>query len=401
MRVSYLSVSDQLGGSEMMLLEILRGVRRAEPAWSLAVVLPGAGPLAAAAEAAGARVSIVPMPGPLRRLGEWAAATRPAPLAWRLACAACALPGYEQAVARALRALAPDVIHSNGFKAHVVAARLRRRPALLWHIHEYVSARPLTRRLITRYASRAETIVANSESVAGDVARVTGARIETIHNAVDLVRFSPDGSCADLDAAAGLDRAPGGTVRVGLVATFSRWKGHETFLRALASLPRDLPVRGYVVGGPVYDTAGSQYSVEELRRLASGLGLDGRVGFTGFMSPVEDAIRALDIVVHASTEAEAFGLVIAEAMACGRPVTTSGTGGSSELIRDGESALRHAPGDHLDLAHALRRLAADADFRGRIGRAARERASRLFDARRLGGQFAAAYTRTVERRVPA
>jgi glycosyltransferase involved in cell wall biosynthesis len=45
-----------------------------------------------------------------------------------------------------------------------------------------------------------------------------------------------------------------------------------------------------------------------------------------------DAMRALDVVVHASTDPEPFGLVVAEAMACGRAVTTSGTGGASELI---------------------------------------------------------------------
>jgi hypothetical protein len=62
------------------------------------------------------------------------------------------VPGYERAMARAIAALGPDVIHSNGFKTHVIASRLRRRPALLWHIHEYVGARPMTRRLLARYA---------------------------------------------------------------------------------------------------------------------------------------------------------------------------------------------------------------------------------------------------------
>ena len=64
-------------------------------------------------------------------------------------------------------------------------------------------------------------------------------------------------------------------VRIGLVATFARWKGHEVFLRALAAMPKDEPVRGYIIGGPVYDTAGSQHTMEELQALADGLGLNG------------------------------------------------------------------------------------------------------------------------------
>ena len=140
---------------------------------------------------------------------------------------------------------------------------------------------------------------------------------------MDLERFSPRGPTLDLDAMAGVPPAPAGTIRVGLVATMARWKGHEVFLRALSMLPKDLPIRGYVIGGPIYSTAGSQRSVEELRALASGLGLNGNAAFTGFVKDSAAAIRALDVVVHASTDPEPFGLVVAEAMACGKPVVAS------------------------------------------------------------------------------
>ena len=133
---------------------------------------------------------------------------------------------------------------------------------------------------------------------------------------------------ANLDALAGLPPAAEGTVRVGLIATFSRWKGHDTFLRAVASLPASVRIRPYIVGGALYDTDGSQYSAIELRRLAATYGLADRVGFTGFVESADQAMRALDIVVHASTSPEPFGLVIAEAMACGRALVTSATGGA-------------------------------------------------------------------------
>ena len=107
-------------------------------------------------------------------------------------------------------------------------------------------------------------------------------------------------------------------VRIGLVATFARWKGHARFSTRSRRLPESLPVRGYVIGGPVYETAGSQVSLDELRAAVAALGLEGRVGFTGFVEDAAQAMRALDVVVHASTEPEPFGLVIAEAMACAR-----------------------------------------------------------------------------------
>jgi glycosyltransferase involved in cell wall biosynthesis len=395
MRIAFLSVSDQIGGSEAMLLEILAALGRSRPSWPLYVVLPGTGPLADRAAALGAHVVAVPMPGSLSRLGDWRVTGRgKGALALKLLRAAADLPAYEGRLRGVLSAIGPDVLHTNGFKAHIVGARARRTGrGLVWHVHEYVGNRPMTRRLVRRYARRASSIVANSESVAADVRRIAGthAGVRVIYNAVDLARFSPDGPVIDLDARCGLDRAPAGAVRVGLVATFSRWKGHETFLRALAALPPRLPVRGYVIGGALYDTDGSQHSAGELRAFAASLGLEGRVGFTGFVGAVDGVMRALDVVVHASTMPEPFGLVIAEAMACGRAVITSGTGGAGELVRDGVDAVTHRPGDMADLASRIEMLAADAPLRARLGRAARETAGRRFDAARLAEEFASTY----------
>jgi glycosyltransferase involved in cell wall biosynthesis len=194
----------------------------------------------------------------------------------------------------------------------------------------------------------------------------------------------------DLDALAGCAAPSAPMVRVGLVATYSRWKGHDVFLRALSRI-RATNVRAYVIGGAVYDTDRSQYSLEELRALATSAGVGDRVGFTGFIAGAERAMRALDIVVHASTTPEPFGLAIAEAMACGRAVITSGAGGSAELVRDRVDALTHAPGDADGLARAIDALAGDAMLRARVGAAARQAAAERFDARRLGGEFAALY----------
>jgi glycosyltransferase involved in cell wall biosynthesis len=399
MRVVFLSVSDQVGGSETMLLQIASELRRACPSWELHLVLPGMGPLAAQAESLGVTVTALPMPHSLSSLGEWGlTGLGKAAIAIRLLRVATELPGYQRALRRLLARLAPDVVHANGFKVQIAAARTRGRAgALVWHIHEYVSARPMTRTLLRRYADRCRAIVVNSESVGEDVRAVVGPRapVDVILNAVDLQRFSPAGETVDLDALSGLAAAPPGTVRVGLVATFSRWKGHDTFLRAIAALPASAAVRGYVIGGAVYSTQGSQHSIAELRGIAERLGLGDRIGFTGLVAAPDRVMRALDVVVHASTTPEPFGLVIAEAMACGRAVITSGMGGAGELVENGKDALVHRAGDSTDLAARIDTLASDPAMRARIGCAARHTAERRFDARRLAAQFAAAYESAV------
>jgi glycosyltransferase involved in cell wall biosynthesis len=157
------------------------------------------------------------------------------------------------------------------------------------------------------------------------------------------------------------------------------------------------PVRAYVVGGPVYDTTGSQYTLDQLRALAASMGLSDRVGFTGFMESPASAIRALDVVVHASTEPEPFGLVIAEGLACGKAVIVSAAGGAAELVADDVDALTFAPGDAGALARAIGRVAADAPLRARLGAAARRTAVRRFDPDVFAGEFLELYARVAQR----
>ena len=395
----FLNPAAQLGGAEAALYELLSALRAAHPAWSLALVVAAEGPLVERVRALGLPVTVVPFPVSLARLGDWgmgngiAARTR---MAVSLLAAAGPAVRYAARLRRVVRGERPDVVHANGLKMHVLSAWTRpRETALLWHIHDYVSRRPLAARLLRQRARACDAIVANSKSVAADAAQAIGAgpALHAVWNAVDLSRFSPGGPAADLDALAGLPPAGDGAIRIGLVATFARWKGHRTFLEALARLPESLPVRGYIIGGPVYETAGSQVSLDELRADVAALGLGSRVGFTGFVGDAAQAMRALDVVVHASTDPEPFGLVIAEAMACARPIVVSRAGGAAEITTPGVDALAYAPGDAGQLAECLLSLAANAALRRRLGDAGRATAERVFDRRRLAVDMTPIYER--------
>jgi glycosyltransferase involved in cell wall biosynthesis len=153
----------------------------------------------------------------------------------------------------------------------------------------------------------------------------------------------------------------------------------------------DPPVRGYVIGGALYETDGSQRDLDELRRLADRLGLSGRVGFTGFVDDAAAAMRALDVVVHASTQPEPFGLVIAEAMACGRAVVISEAGGAAEIVTPGEDALVHAPGSVSALAERMGELARDPALRTALGARAAQSARRRFARARLADELMPIY----------
>jgi glycosyltransferase involved in cell wall biosynthesis len=403
MRVLYLSASGELGGGETSLLDLLASLRRARPAWSLHLLAAAEGPLTRRAAALHVGTSVVPFPESMARIGEagvaadWTGTLR---LGWRVASASGPLAAYAGSLRRVVAGLEPDLVHTNSLKMHVLGSLVRpRSAALVWHLHDYIGSRPFTARLLRWTAGRPAAIIATSASVAADArgALPAGVTIVTLPNGVDLQRFSASGSRLDLDALSGLPPAGNGVVRVGLLGAFARWKGHATFLKALSRLPRDLPVRAYVVGGPLYQTDRSQYTLDELRDLAASLGLAGRIGFTGFVGEPESAIRALDVVVHASTAPEPFGLVIVEAMACGRAVIASQAGGAEEIITPGVDALGHPPGNVEELASCIARLATDHELRARLGRAGRRTAELRFDRARLAADLLPIYESALAR----
>ena len=294
MHVLHLSATGAIGGAERSLLDILASVQQTTPDWRLSVVTGADGNLVAEARALGAGVTVIPYGAALARLGESGrsgARLGAAALAGRLARSARPAVQYIVELRRVIEELGPDVIHTHGLKMHILAAwasrspAQRARPRVVWHVHDYVGTRRATARFLRWSLRRCDAIVTNSSSVAADVHETLhpSVPVVAVHNAVDLRRFSPSGPRLDLDRLAGLPAAPRSVVRVGLIGTFGRWKGHTTFLDAIARLGESAPIRAYVIGGALYHTAGSQYSSRNCVRCARASGLAGRVGFTGFV----------------------------------------------------------------------------------------------------------------------
>jgi glycosyltransferase involved in cell wall biosynthesis len=126
-------------------------------------------------------------------------------------------------------------------------------------------------------------------------------------------------------------------------------KGLETLLRAAARL--DVPL----------DIAGDGWWLPRARGLAADLGLSGRVAFLGWLDGDElaNANDRAGVVALPSHWPEPFGLVGLEALAHGRPVVASRTGGISEWLEHGKVGLLVPPGDEAALARALAELLGD------------------------------------------
>ncbi len=396
LRVLFVNPVAGLGGSERSLLDLLASLRATAPEVEPRLLLLAEGELAERARALGVPVEIARVPPALAVLGESKASLRDfgAELPTLLRSIPAAL-GYVAKLRRIAIEHCPNIVHTNGMKAHLLMAVAVPELPRVIHLRDFASERPVSRHALPLLA-RGSLILTNSRAVEDDARRVAPrARIRTIYNGIDLDDFRPGPrELEHLARLAGLPVPPATATIVGMVATRGWWKGHRTFLRAAALVRAAEPAREfrfYVVGGAIYGARGSEISQSELERLITELGLADAVGLVPFQHDAAAVYRGLDIVVHPSERPEPFGRTIVEAMAMGRAVVVSRAGGAAELFVEGQSALGHRPGDAGDLARAVLELARDETLRARLGTAARAEAGARFDRRRLGGEVFATY----------
>jgi glycosyltransferase involved in cell wall biosynthesis len=139
---------------------------------------------------------------------------------------------------------------------------------------------------------------------------------------------------------------------VGLFAHIIPWKGQQIFLDAAALLAERFPAaRFYVVGARLAGVPESY--IESIHARAGAPPLAGRVELKDSCADVVPWMAAMDVVVHASVAPEAFGLVIAEGMALGKPVVAADCGAPRELVAHGRTGYLAPAGDPYALARVL------------------------------------------------
>jgi glycosyltransferase involved in cell wall biosynthesis len=199
---------------------------------------------------------------------------------------------------------------------------------------------------------KGERVIANSEFIANHIIHtypMDQERLRVICRGVDVAVFSAAAvPQARLVQLAGQWRLPDGKSVIMLPGRLTSWKGHSVLLDALTHLTRD----DYVVVFVGDDQGRTDYR-NQLERQIEKSGFDHIVRFAGPCRDMPAAYMSADVVVSASTKPEAFGRVIVEAQAMGRPVVAFDHGGAKETILEGETGLLVEPGDAVALARAL------------------------------------------------
>jgi glycosyltransferase involved in cell wall biosynthesis len=288
-----------------------------------------------------------------------------------------------------------DLVYTISFKPHLAAALGWIRPTV-WHLHEFPPTttgwlwRLLARRLPT-------AMIANSAAVAdawGPLAALAPGQLTTIHNGVDLDRFTPRPPTKWIHDELGIGRE---RRLIGMPAVLAEWKGHLQVAEAFRRIQSDVPDAELVfVGGTIYDTVAEQTYGAQLQRVVAA---SERIHVLSFQEAVERVYPEFDVTIHYSQRPEPFGRVILESMACGVPVIAAGEGGPKEILgAGGAGGWLVEPRSASSLATVLRAaLDQTAEARQAIGGAGRQRASELFSSGRFARETASVL-RTAARR---
>ncbi|HVE38877.1 MAG TPA: glycosyltransferase [Planctomycetota bacterium] len=330
-----------IGGAEAELVRLARGLDRARFS-PFVVTLQDAGPLA-------------------RDLGDVELVELGRRRKWS--------PGTYLALKRVLLERKPDIVQSFLFTENIFCRRIGQGivvSGLQGSLSDDYETGPSLKLTLERSTfDKAAAVVSNSEyyrSLYGKLG-LDARKIRVIRSAVAPTAASGAGVREHF----GIGPAE---VLTTVVARLVERKGHEDLLRAAAGYKLL-----FVGDGPMR------------RRLESR----GAI-LAGARRDVAEILAASDIVALPSRFGEGCPNALLEAMAAGKPVIAARSGGTPEVVVDGETGLLHPPEDVDALRAALQRLAADPALRARLGAAGRERAAREFGVERLVRDYETLYS---------
>jgi glycosyltransferase involved in cell wall biosynthesis len=368
-RVLYVSHTAVVSGAERSLLDLLgalpEGVQPllAAPSGRLSELARQRGIATTAITGTAGSLRVHPLHTP-RALAEMAIA------AWQ--------------VRRAAARHGAELVHANSIRAGIVLAlaRLRDTPTIV-HVRDCLPPSRTSRATLRLIAATATRIVANSRYTAASVrAAAPNARIDVVHNPVDLQRFDPE--AIDRSHARGqlAEAGESGRLLLGVVAQLSPWKGQDTAIEALGLVVAEgLDAHLLLVGSAKFVARSTRFDnrdyVAGLHELVDREGLRDRVWWLGEREEVPELIRAMDVLLLPSWE-EPFGRALIEAMALGVPVIATDVGGPREIVQDGLQGHLVAPRDAAAWARAIVSVTRSDEGGAAMGRAGRERVRQLF-----------------------
>lgn len=281
--------------------------------------------------------------------------------------------------------LKPDLVHANSIRAGLVAtaATLGLGTRVVWHLHDLLPRHPFSTAIrIFAFLSPRTHLIAVSEAVArnfrGRLSSLLRARVSVILNAIDLDKFHPD-QAAQRQLRKEL-RFRGNDLVIGIIGQLTPRKGQLELLRAFGRALTETPQTVLLIAGAPLFNRDHEY-LEQLKRTVAELGIGHKVRLLGAREDISAIMQSVDLLV-VNSNAEPFGLVILEAMACGTPVLATAVDGIPEIIEHDQNGRLFPPGDETALAQAIVSLARRPALRAQLAGRGKQHVAAHFSADR-------------------
>ena len=273
-------------------------------------------------------------------------------------------------LARLARKRGVEVIHARSRAPawSALAAARRLGAPFVTTYHGAYEARSQLKRLYNSSMLRADCVIANSRFTAAAIERageIDPRKIRIIPRGADLRFFDPrtvdEGRINHILSDWG-EIGEKSAFKVLLPARMAAWKGHEVAIEAAALLKSRNPAladSGQKPGLTLVfcgDAQGRGDYKETLRALSDERGVRNMVHLVGDCADMPAAYGWSDVVIAPSTRPEAFGRVVVEAGAMGKPVIAANHGGACETVIEGETGYLVEPGDAAALADRIEKL---------------------------------------------
>lgn len=303
-------------------------------------------------------------------------------------------PALPKAMARLVRQEEVQLIHSHlpdqNFYACLVGRATGTRTVVTYHglatSPETDKLRSAIKRWWVRHSADAVVAVSDHLKQALTDLQFPRDRIFRIHNGVDVERFElPE--THSLRAELGYCN---GTKLVGMVANLREGKGYEYFIEAAARVAKANPQVRFLAVGEIDETIRT-----EMQRLIHQTSLGDRFLFTGFRQDVPAILNDLDIFVLSSVS-EGFSLATVEAMAAGKPVIATRSGGPEEIIDHGRDGILIPPADAEALAREICSLLEHPDRARELAEAGHRKATTAFSMQRMIADYERLYERLLD-----
>ena len=281
-------------------------------------------------------------------------------------------------IAKIIREENISVVFSNGGKEHLyggTAAYMRHRPSV-WCCHGTTESSDFFTEFIDLVPTN--LILANSAYTKSLLSRYFKAPIKLIYHGITLPiinRLSPPSIWEEF-------RVKSDASLITMVGLFMSWKGQEFFIRAVPKILKKFPEAKFLLVGDATRDRDKPYA-RRLKMLVRKLYLESKIIFTGFREDRLSIMASSDVIIHASSSPEPFGLVVAEAMSVAKPVIATDIGAPSEIVVHEKTGILVPPKNADAIASSCIRLLGDPELRNRMGIAGRKRVEKYFTAERM------------------